>query len=211
MIKSNLAFNEQDVSDLIIRRIRNGIIYILMLLASNSNAQEIHSRITLLKGASVPISFDSYNKMYNGIEYTDWTRFRVLYFDTISTGVLTPGSTWQLLVRANTADIQGDGGIIPMNLDKVELLVTVNNTGTTSAAPASPATYVTLTNVDTPIVINGANSTGIDIGAASGITTEVVISYRLGGNGGPPGINTILGSSSGYYSVDLVFTLQKTP
>jgi len=211
MIKSNLAFNKRDINHLIIKIIKGFVVILVLMMTETTYAQEVHSRITLLKGASVPISFDSYNKMYNGIEYTDWTRFRVLYFDTTSTGSLTAGSTWQLLVRANTADIQGDGGIIPMNLDKVELLVTVNNTGTTAAAPSNPATYVALTNVDTPIVIDGANSTGIDIGTASGITTEVVISYRVGGNGGPPGINTVLGSSSGYYSVDLIFTLQKTP
>ena len=65
MIKSNLAFNKRDINHLIIKIIKGFVVILVLMMTETTYAQEVHSRITLLKGASVPISFDSYNKMYS--------------------------------------------------------------------------------------------------------------------------------------------------
>ena len=91
-----------------------------------------------------------------------------------------------------------------MNLDKVELLVTVTN-----GAGLVITTPYTITNVDVAIIGNGTNPTGTTIGATVGPNTEVQISYRVGQNGPAPAPNSLLGEAPGYYFVDLIFTLQK--
>ncbi|OQY00531.1 MAG: hypothetical protein B6I20_08590 [Bacteroidetes bacterium 4572_117] len=183
------------------------IIVIILLNFSNVYGQNgIHSKITTLTGSSVFFPFNSYTKLYEGMEagYTNWTRFRILYFDTIAGGGLDGSSHWELMVRANTGNIVGDGSVSPMTLDKVELLVTyTNDVGLTVTTP------YTITGTDTQIIGNGTNPTGTTVGATVGPNTEVQVSYRVGRNGAPPAANTLLGEASGYYFVDLVFTLRK--
>lgn len=202
---SKLIMHLQESNGINIKLVKRFILILVFVSVGKIYGQEVHSKITVLSGSSVPLSFNSYTKMINGIEYSNWTRLRILYFDTINDGSLTAASTWELLVRANSANIAGDG-VVPMSLDKVELSVAaVTDDGTLNPIGG----YLTLTNTDQPLVSNGANPTGRDIGATIGNNTEILISYRIGGNGGPPAINSILGEPPGYYFVDLIFTVQK--
>ena len=138
------------------------IVFVLFLLSAGClyGQNEVHSKITVLSGNSAFFPFNSYTKMNDGMQYTDWTRLRVLYFDTIADGSLDAASRWELLVRANTSDIPGDGGITPMNLDKVELLIAL----TTDDGTITTVATHTITDTDAQIVGNGANPTGRDIG-----------------------------------------------
>jgi len=168
------------------------LIFIVVLINSGSSAysQNITSRITILSGASVPFSFNSYTRLENGMSLASWTRLQIYYLDTLDDGSLNSSSQWHLLVRANSGNITGDEGG-SMTLDKVELEVS-------STDGNAVGSRVTLTSSDQEIVSNGSNPTN---------TATVTISYYVGNASG--GTNTLLGESPDYYFVDLVFTLEK--
>lgn len=190
------------------------IIFLFLLTVNYVYGQnQVHSKITILAGGSVVFPFNSYTKMHDGMEYTNWTRLKISYLDTLDIdGSLTPGSKWSLRVKATTNDIPGDGAV-NMNIDKVQLQVVLTTDDGTISNDA--ATYFTIAagSANTTIVSNGQNPTGRDGPVpAERRDTEVLISYRVGNDGtGPPAANSILGEAPGYYYVDLIFTLEKGP
>ncbi len=178
-----------------VKFLRINILILVLLLANTGFSQNITSRITVLSGSSVQLPFNSYTKIANGISYNNWTQIQIYYLDTLDDGTNNTTSQWHLMVRANSATIDGDGGS-SMPLDKVELEVS----NISPASSGASAGRITLTNTDQEIVRNGANPTN---------TATVTISYYIGQNAG--GTNSLLGETPDYYFVDLIFTLEQQP
>ncbi|NJO88297.1 MAG: hypothetical protein HC831_04500 [Chloroflexia bacterium] len=152
-------------------------------------------RLDVMSGSSTNFQFNSYSKIISGIEYTNWTRFRVYFkvHDGTHTGNPT-ANTWELLVHANASPIPGDGGNT-LGLDRVELAVENAGSGT---ATAGIGNYVVITGTSQAtadqLITGGAN-------LAVPAYEDVIISYRVGGT------NSVQGAVPDYYFVDLVFTL----
>ncbi len=169
------------------------LINVLLLFSTVSvEGQNITSRLTIQKGGSLNFPFNSYEKMEDGIAYNNWTRLTVFFADSTT---IPPDANdhWELLVAARTTQIDGDGSIF-MPLNKIEVRVDDDGSGT-----AISGTWVVITDTfpsGQKIIGNGANETDVD---------NITISYRVGGT------NAVLGAESGYYNVDLIFTLQKEP
>ncbi len=161
------------------------IILLFLSIYSAYGQTDTVARVDILTGGSVTFHFNSYAKISNGIEYTNWTNLKA-YFVATNAGVPT-AAQWRLTVRSNTANIVGDGGNI---LDTRTVQVSAN-----SAGQGTDQGWVSLTNADVLLVNNGTNPIN---------TATIVISYRCGMDVAFP----ILGESSDYYFVDLVFTLE---
>jgi len=209
---------DKEIIKIFLSRITKSILLVSVLMLFSTvlvGGQNQHSKITILKGGSVFLPFNSYTKMENGIEYTDWTRLKILYFEESTSTPGTPEGTsyWKLSVRALTGAIIGDGSANDIPIDRVELLVAATNPGDLLA----PINVYPLTTTDQVILTHGSNPTGTTIGVAPGTVyvgpnTEVQISYRVGNLGGaapPATTNTMLGQDAGYFNLDLVFTLER--
>ena len=161
------------------------LLLLILLITDFAYGQNITSRITIQSGGSIQFPFNSYTKLANGMNYTNWTRLQIYYLDTLNDGTLNGTSQWHLMVRANTGTIDGDGGN-SLSLNKVEIEAT--------STAGNTAGKITLTNTDQAIITDGPNNTN---------TATVTISYYVGET------NALLGESPDYYFVDLIFTLEQ--
>jgi len=138
------------------------------------------ARLNISSGSSVPFYFNSYQKIANGITYTDYTKLSVTYNDTTA---LHTFPHWRLDVKALNPTIDGDGGNT-LNLDILELSATGAGI-TTGIRP--------LTTVDDAL-LTGAIETGAG-------TATVLITYYCGVT------NILLGKNPDLYVIDILFTL----
>lgn len=142
--------------------------------------------LLIVAGGGTDFSFNSYKKLQDGFAFNNWTRLKPRFIVTVAS-VVNPTATvpWSLSVRANAADIQGDGGN-SLALGTVRVMV---------PAPLGDGNWKPLTDSDTEI------ATGTYDPAAGEI---IEISYDCGV------ATTVMGEQTDYYFVDLVFTLQST-
>ncbi len=176
------------------------IIFLFFLTVNNLYGQaDTIIRLDVVAGGSANFNFNSYTKIISGIEYTNWTSFRVYFKVHDGTGTGTPASTpartWELLVHSLGPDpMIGDDGN-PMNLNTIEIAVENAGSGT---ATFGVGTYVPITSTS-QITAHQLINSGTNPAVPASET--IVISYYVGGT------NSVLGVIKDYYFTDLVFTL----
>ena len=147
------------------------------------------ARLTMSnEGSTLYFVFNSFEKYNSGISLT--TVASAYYIDTICNPLpcVSTGSQWELLVKANTADIVGDNGN-NLALSNIEIEIVGNDGAATYNTPIS------LLNTDQNLVSNGTQH-------APGTYTTLTITYNIGTN------IPLLGETPDNYFVDLIFTLQ---
>lgn len=147
------------------------------------------ARLTTISSGRIDFYFDSEDRINNGFEITDFTRFRVYFVATDNTGTPT-AAQWRLMVRSNTAQIDGDAG---NSLDLRTVQIRANSGGV-----GAEQGWVSLANADVLLIDTGPNPAN---------TVDVTISYRCGMDPVYP----IAGAATDYYYVDLIFTLELIP
>jgi len=159
------------------------ILFILSIstVYSQPGANPYTARLTVIRGGYVEFTFNSIDKLNNGITYTNYTQLSICYKDPDNSA-----GTWKLSVQANGANFTS--GANTLNLSTVDL--------TTSNAGALAATYFA------NIPLSAVNS-NIVTGGPQGTETEniVNVTYRCGMGG------TMLGKTQGNYTADIIFTL----
>lgn len=178
---------------MVLKSIKKTLLFAIFLFLTTSNiySQSVSGELDLPnEGMPLNFSFNSFNKLNNGISFT--VVGTIFYIDSICNPlpcIPTPGSTWELLVRANSAMIEGDGGN-NLPLSTIELVV---NTDDPTAIHNSP---LILSNVDQALISNGTMM------FPAGFRT-ITLTYNFGTN------TPLLGEPIDNYYVDLIFTLQK--
>ncbi|MCF6240577.1 MAG: hypothetical protein L3J74_04435 [Bacteroidales bacterium] len=166
------------------------IITICLISIKLINAQaDTVARLTTIASGTVDFYFNSENKINNGFELTNFTRFRVYFVATDNLGNPT-AAAWRLLVRSNTAQIDGDAGNT-LDLRTVQIFADSGGNGTDQG-------WVSLAGTDVLLVDAGVNPAN---------TIDVTISYRCGMDATYP----IAGQTPDHYYVDLIFTLELIP
>ncbi len=166
------------------------LIIICFISINYINAQaDTVARLTTIASGTIDFYFNSENKINNGFELTDYTRFRVYFVATDNTSTPT-AAQWRLMVRSNTAQIDGDAG---NTLDLRTVQISANSGGN-----GTDAGWVSLANADVLLVDAGINPAN---------TIDVTISYRCGMDATYP----IAGQTPDHYFVDLIFTLELIP
>ena len=166
------------------------IITVCLISIKLINAQaDTVARLTTIASGTVDFYFNSESKINNGIELTNFTRFRVYFVATDNLGNPTLAN-WRLLVRSNTAQIDGDAG---NTLDLRTVQISAN-----SGAGGTDQGWVSLSSTDVILVDAGNNPAN---------TVDVTISYRCGMDALYP----ISGQTPDHYFVDLIFTLELIP
>lgn len=169
--------------------------YILILIIILFGINQIKSqadtvaRLTTIAAGTVDFYFDSENKINNGFEIANFTRFRVYFVATDNTSAPT-AAQWRFVVRANTAQIDGDAG---NTLDLRTVQISVN-----SAGNGTDQGWVSLANTDVLLVDAGVNPAN---------SIDITVSYRCGMDPLYP----ITGAATDHYFVDLIFTLELIP
>ncbi len=168
------------------------MLVVLFLFVHNLKGQnpDTTSRLTVVKGGSVYFPINSMDKLENGMEYLSWTRLRVYFRATNSSG--NQSSQWRLTVHANDNDINGDNS---NNLDLATVQIRVESSGAGNVYGGWHSLD------DTPVIELIDEGDNVN-------TIDVVISYRCGMD--TPTYD-LLGESSDYYTVDLVYTIEPDP
>lgn len=166
----------------------------LLFIILNNNFAQHHTtaRLRIDYGASVEFIFNTFTKYQTGITYSNWTQLSVYFVDTLDDG--TAGYNWALDVKANQSNIIGDFGG-NLDLSYIELFAT----STSADEYGGAGTPQILSTSDLILLENGTQS------ITEGDVKKALITYRCG-------VTTpLLGKTSGYYSVDLIFTLRADP
>lgn len=158
---------------------------LLIFFFFNSNSQ-VTSRLTIESGSSVYFYINSFDKLENGMSYIDWTQLTVFYEDTAAV------STWTLDVGALSDKIYG-GGTNELELATIELEVSGDIANTYPVPIRAPLVEQAVAKV---------LATGPETSSSS-----ISISYYCGTNA----IYKLLAKAPDYYTVDIQFTLYKTP
>lgn len=137
-------------------------------------------RLQIVGGANVVFNVNSYSKVKNGITYDDYTTVRV-YFS----GADETTNEWELLVKANNANMNPDYGTKTLPLDVLKLR---------SSYSESEGCEFALSNTETQLAYGNHPKTSA--------VKDIKISYILGEDG------TLFGYSSDYFSTDLEFTVR---
>lgn len=157
----------------------------ILILSSQASFGQLTTRITVNYGGSVYFHVNSMNKYQNGISYTNYTQLE-LYYKHDDGGGNPVGSDWELLVKANSPNIIGDGGNV-LSLSQVEITTEI---GASSFGPFP------LSSADTRIAW----------GTQTVLEERIIVNISYSCGLPPPGL---LGESPDYYFVDLEFTLQE--
>jgi hypothetical protein len=161
----------------------------LLIFSQNETA-----RLSIIAGRKIDFVFSSNNSIQNGLTYNNFTRFEIYYIDTSALGV--PETTWELLVRANTASIISDDNSPAWDLDleTIEVLA-VDGGGATDLSAYCKGTKWALTSVDEPLVSNAPQGKEAD--------NKINITYECGTNG----TYSLENKNPGHYSVLIIYTL----
>lgn len=158
-----------------------------LLILDSAIAQDPLKDIRV-SGGSVNFIFNSYSKYDNGIELDSWTRLTLRYKYTGQNG-------WELYVRAGSNELQYDGSSANnIDISTLELIPVISSSDDPNPSLGPLPIVLSNTNV---LVASG------DGGDPNLVTTELVISYKIGV---PPNIDMI-NKVEGYYYVDLIYTL----
>jgi hypothetical protein len=167
------------------------IVLILSFVTGNLFAQQWTAELDIPnEGLPLNFSINSFDKYNNGLSFT--VVGRIFYIDTICNPLpcsFVPGSRWELLVRANSAFIEGDGGNT-LPLSTIELEVTTDDPIAIYNSP------LVLSDVDQTLISNG-------LSMLPGNFRTLTLTYNIGTN------TSLLGESTDNYYVDIIFTLQK--
>lgn len=169
------------------------VLIIFLFFEISVNGQNTTSRLTIESGGSLNFYFNSLQKYKTGIEYTDWTKLRIYYIDTIAGGGDGAYPLWKLDVKAMSPQINGDDGNT-LNLNTIEL----------EASQLIGVAFGNLTGIQALNNSDISLITGADM-TRSG-TATVYITYYCGQNKTGSN-NNLLGKMPDYYYVDIVFTL----
>ena len=168
------------------------ILLIIISSAFTAIAQNTTARLTIESGSSIYFNINTFDKYTNGIEYTNWTRFRVYFLDTADNGLVT-AQKWQLNVEAMSANIAGDVGNT-LDLNTVELSASCGDATTTGImALAGPGSATKLLHI-------GSNNVSASL---------IQVTYYCGQSKFVT--NKLLGKQPDYYTVDIVYTLERDP
>ncbi|MFW5793353.1 MAG: hypothetical protein ACOCWC_03645 [Bacteroidota bacterium] len=165
------------------------IVITLICFSSFVNAQDCEADTCLLRitsGGSVNFRINSLNKYNDGVEYAQWTRLAVHFFDE-----LDATKTWKLEFKALSIQIHGDGG---QNIDLGYISLLAEDGGGANGL----SMYI-----QPEKQLEGNYQTLIE-GAPQGDFDDniIIISYKCG-----KGIDKLLNEPPGYYVVDIELKL----
>jgi len=168
------------------------ILLIIISSAFAAIAQNTTARLTIESGSSIYFNINTFDKYTNGVEYTNWTRFRVYFLDTTNAGAVTV-QKWQLNVEAMSANIAGDAGNT-LDLNTIELIA--------SCGDATPSGIVVLAGPGsaTKLLHTGNNNVSASL---------VQVTYYCGQS--KTVTNELIGKQPDHYTVDIVYTLERDP
>ena len=157
----------------------------ICILTMNITAQNVTSRLSVYSGGNIEFNFNSIKKYNDGIIYTNYTKLSIYFIDTNDLGVPNPLARWKRTMKANTANIEGDGGDnLPLSTIEV---TTTNDVGFPTA---SYVVKEVLTQAGSDIITNGLQGSG-----------TVNITYDVGTT------TSLLGVDFDHYFVDIMYTL----
>ncbi len=164
------------------------LIFILIYVFSVKS----QSRLRIESGGSIYFNFNSLTKYKNGLEYANWTKLTVFFYDTLADGTQS-NVKWKLEAHATTDEIINDAGGDNLLLETIELFASSNNATATSPGirPLGDEFSVIL------LLTNGEQT-------KPGVS-DVYITYYCGKS--KIVTNNLMGTKSGYYFVDIVLTL----
>ena len=158
--------------------------------ALSANSQ-VTSRLTIQSGSDINFNFQLLDHYQNGVSYNNWTGLTVFFED-----LGDPLREWKLSVQAMTPNIQGDAGNI-LPLSTIEFNITGDDPLATYNNNAANAVLTSLANRN--LVEDGQQT------LVPGVLTNLLISYHCGKSVYAP--NSLIGSNSDYYYVEVLFTL----
>ncbi len=169
---------------------RNLLLFYSFFILALLNGQEIDKRIVVNKGGSVDFIFKSMYEITNGKTLGGAVGFTNinLYFDTIGT-VLPDVKGWELRASATSNTFQADYGSPNLDLDKIVMDVSVNNSGIGST--------LELRFDATTVIATG----DIDDGPIWNIQITYDCAKQMGDIG-------MLNVSSDYYYTEIHFTIE---
>jgi len=180
--------------------LRYAFITIIVFFSIIVFGQNVTSRLRIEAGGNVYFHFNSLEKYNNGIVYSDWTKLKVYFLDTLNNGTQNNSTKWQLSVNATRDGIYGDSGVNPaLDLSTIEFTSVGTDAGATYNNPT------VLSDLKTILVRDGSQT--VDISAGTSGFADVLVSYHCGTTAG----NKLLGKPPDYYYVDIVFTLEEQP
>ncbi|MBN2757986.1 MAG: hypothetical protein JXR51_12485 [Bacteroidales bacterium] len=138
------------------------------------------------KGNTISFHINSIDEIQHGVTSLNFARFIAFYDDDDGT---IGNSNWELTFVAGAIQIVGSNPANTIDLDRVEIWAN------TDVANGATQNWIVLSTTETALISNG-----IERGAA--IAMPIDISYRVGVS------NTLVGSESDIYSIDLWFYIK---
>ncbi len=164
--------------------------FFLTIVSRSESTAQTTGGFYIENGSTIPFVLNSFQKLTDGVTYTDWTRIKVKMEETSADAIDTLALGWTLSFRALTPNIEGSSTSIPLSTIRMsstdnspnppqlnDVALTELTTAFQTLASATPGVHV-------PNTYTGAEETILDItyecGANNaGCATNVLPCNRL--------------------------------